>query len=247
MIDQQTERKNAAEFWLMRRVVMIIGVYIGAGVVISIISTLTRSHAPSHHPVHFPFTLVNIALALWMIKRPSPPAFLALAAWLVVSAVVFVHTWPTKLAYAQTMVITNVTIQTGLMCLALYLGYRRFARIRDAQPSRALVDEVGALIKRAMHGESGEGPTALLRLSLGRQWNLGCFGDEMIMVAYYGMNVHLAQREEIQLHDMGKVPIGTDHKVTIEIGTHRWKGCMDAAQWDRLVNWVATGKLTAES
>lgn len=242
MIDQLTERRDAAEFWLMRRSLMLMGVWLLAGEAVSVIQRLVLPHDPKITAVLVSLACVYFALGLWMLKAPSPSQFLAVGCLVLAgvpsflcspgSKVMWKESWPT----AQICCVFIALV----VCTFLYCRYQRFARFAGFEPPRAVVDDMAALIKRTMRGDSGDaGERARLWMYRNYAWKIGCFGDEMLMVADYGWDLCYAQRDDVRLLDRGKVIIGSDRKVLIEVGRRKWKGRIDAAQYERLANWAS--------
>lgn len=239
MIDQQAERKNAAEFWLMRRTLMLIGIWLIACALMSFITRFVPLHNPKNTVAYMILGCMMLALGVWMIKAPSPSAFLALCFIFVLGDVWAVFAPDARWGSAWPIVVIWSIIVTILACLFFYRRYQRCARFKDMQPPRALVVEMGNLIKRTMRGEPGEGAEyAQLKVSHNHIWKIGCFTGEMLMVGDFGWDLCYERRDEVCLRDLGKVLIGTDRKIVLEMGRRKWKGRIDAAQYERLENWT---------
>ncbi len=238
-MDQWTERKNASEFWLMRRILTMVAMWLGACSLVSLAGYAVVPHALTRMPGQPAMVLIAIALAVWLWRAPSPSGFLALCGAFVVGIACFLFSMPQRSGGDRLFFLIWGVALTVMACGYLYLRYRRFAPLANVETRRELIEEVGALIKQTMAGkQSPDASVFVIRVSQRRAYKIGLFADELLLVDDIGWDLCLARREDVQFQDRHRVLLGTDHRVTIQIGNRKWKGRMSAGQSERLQNWL---------
>lgn len=247
-IDLWAERNKAAEFWLMRRILTLIGLFLLICVAMPVVRCLFELASRGCRPMQFIQFLAVLAFVIWMMRAQSPFAFLCLFGLSLLADLGFFlapHSrWGSSWPYAA----ATIVLTTAIVCGFLYMWYRRFACLADSKPPRDLVKEIGEMAKETMKGDpyrqqniielAANTKYRLLALNHSNVWKVGLFGDEMLIVANLGWDVRLARREDVKLQDRGNVLLDTDRKVTILVGDRKWNGRVKAEQYARLHDWL---------